>query len=610
MRHTEPVVLPHYELLGPPLGPHDGDTLDVEAIIRFIRGSWRLCVIWIGAGLCAGIVFWVVSPAYYTAYSTLLFYDNAPRSAAASSSPADAVASAYVDTQIQVLQSDEVVGRVVDQNRLIQSVEFGVGDATPDAVARHATILQVERALTIGRIGLSDAVTVAFTSRNRLRSAAIANAITQSYIDARSDLQQRERTDTVVELRKRLEEARNKAFVSDAPNASVSATPQSAEQARARFHELQDNADAYRAMYDNLLQRANTASAAEYSGLGVRVITPAEPPLKKSWPRLLIVFGIAAAAAGMGGIAHAFLRQMTDRSLRTAEDVRRSSGLDCIAGVPKIEEGAWVTGGIHPEGLQPAYVNASAIFCQSLVRLAFRLQGPQKRPRIIGVAAPTSGVGTSSVAVHLANILAESGRKTLLVDANWQKPSVGLAVYQSDANPMLARVLAAIHLEPGRLDILVLRATAPISPLNASLAIVSALQHLPGDHDCVVVDFHAADQTADLEASMTIINEAVVVVEAGRTTAESLYDLLRVLPKDKLQAVIMNKTVSEIPGLRTEFVQLVEALARRIRSLLLLVPSPLLDRLAAWRADWAQSIRTELWPWLCQTARSARRQLR
>ena len=606
MLHTEPIVLPPYDMHAEPLGPRDRDFLDADAIIGFAQRSWRLCLIWIGVGLCASIAFLIVSPAYYTAYSTILFYDSTSKPAAASGTAADAVASAHVDTQIQVLQSDEVLGRVVDQNRLVQDRGFGIGKASTNLEARHATILRVVAALSVQRIGISDAVQIGFTSKSRLHSAAIANAIIQNYIDGRLELQRKDRDDAASELRARLAEIRNKAFAVEPPQDSVSAAPQSAGQARAQFRELKDNMEAYRAMYNNLLQRANTLSTPESSFLGVRVITPATPPVERSWPRTIFVFGIAVAAAVALGVAHALLREATDRSLRTAEDVRRFTGLDCITPVPKIEGQAWVIGEIHSGGLQPTYLNAAADFCQSMVRLAVRLQNRSKF--VTGVVAPTAGAGASSVAAHLANILAESGRKTLLVDANWRKPTMGLSMSKSSPSRMLARRLAATHLEAGRLDVLMLRAVAPISPLNASLSIVTALQHLQPEYDCVVVDFHSTDQTADLEANIAVINDAVVVVEAERTTAESLRGLLGVLPRDKIEAVIVNKMASGPRELRVEFGQFAEPFVRCFHTALPRA-SLLLKRLAAWQTEvshWAKLFGC----WLCRTTSSGRRQLR
>lgn len=124
-----------------------------------------------------------------------------------------------------------------------------------------------------------------------------------------------------------------------------------------------------------------------------------------------------------------------------------------------------------------------------------------------------------------------------------------------------------------------LRAMAPISPVNASNSIVSTLQHLQSKYECVVVDFHSTDQTADLAASSTVINGVVVVVEAGQATAESLLGLLRVLPRDKIEAVMVNKIAPGPPDLSAEFAAFVGPLVRASRTALAMMPL-LFERLA------------------------------
>jgi hypothetical protein len=59
-------------------------------------------------------------------------------------------------------------------------------------------------------------------------------------------------------------------------------------------------------------------------------------------------------------------------------------------------------------------------------------------------------------------------------------------------------------------------------------------------------DFPAAEQTVDSEASITIINDVIVVVEAGRTTSESLHGLLRMIPTAKIASVVLNRIEGEL----------------------------------------------------------------
>lgn len=595
MRHTDPVVSAQWNLSGPGRHPDDRDTFDLDAIIGFVQRNWRLCAIWIGAALCAAFAFVLVAPAYYTAYATLVLYDSGARPTA--SDAADAAATAYIDTQIEVLRSYEVVGKVAGRFGLAEDPEFRPGAASAKTQGRQAaTIVKVAKALSVTRIGTSEAVAVGFTARSPGRAAEIANAIVRDYIDGVRDRRLRKRAEAVAEIRDRLAEIREKAFGSNPPPDLTAEAPQSAGQSLARFREQQDNSETYRAIYNNLLQQTNTALVSEFTAPSVRVITPAEPPLHKSWPKIVLVLGIAIVIGGIAGTGQALLGELTDRSLRTADGVRRATGLDCIA-VPALDGRELAEGAARCAGVQPGHVGSSPELSRALVTLAIKLQcRRQKRPLVVGVAAPGAGVGASTVAAHLANILAETGEKTLLVDADWCKPEQDAGTAGPGQIRMATAGIAAVRLDPGGpkpggLDVLRLRAVMPVSLVGASLSVLGALQHLPRDCDCVVVDFNAADEAPDLEASVTTLDAVVVVTEAGRTSADALHRLLGAMPNEKIVAIIVNKVAVQPAGFRAAFARFAEPFVSAYRGLSHLVlwpPARLTARCGAW-LHWARS---------------------
>ena len=61
------------------------------------------------------------------------------------------------------------------------------------------------------------------------------------------------------------------------------------------------------------------------------------------------------------------------------------------------------------------------------------------------------------------------------------------------------------------------------------------------EHDWIVVDFHSTEHTSDFEASVSIIHAAIVVAEAGSTSSECLRATLRMIPRSKGSALILNK---------------------------------------------------------------------
>lgn len=571
MRTTEPVDPASCNCSAAGPYPDDRDSFDVDRIIGFIHRNWRLCAIWVAAALCAAFAFLLIAPTYYTAYATLVLYDGGARAMAAN--VADAAASTYVDTQIEVLQSAEVVDKVIGEFQLTKDPEFG-GSTAQD---RHTAAVKFAKALRVARIGTSNAVSVGFTARSPSLAAEIANAIVRNYIDGVRERKREERADTVAEIRDRLMEIRDKAF-STSPLPSLSSeTPESVGQSLARFREQQDSSETYRAIYNNLLQQTNTALFSEFAEPAVRVISSAEPPLYKSWPKSFLLLGFAAAVGSIAGIGQALLRETANRSLRTCGEVRQSTGLDCVP-VPAMEDHALSGGNACRPGLQPAYRHASAEFSRALVRLAIRLQrGRRKRPFVVGVGAPETGAGVSTAAAHLASLLAETGDKALLVDANWRKPDSGLdtAEHASGGVPSGERGAIPVRADrsgPGYFDALRLRPAAA-SPVGASLSVADAVQQLPPDYDWIVVDFHSAEETPDLEAGSSALDAVIVVIEAGRTRGDDLHLLLGALPRDKVAAVIVNKVAPGPAGFRAEFAHFAQPFIGIRKAALRLAPS-------------------------------------
>jgi Mrp family chromosome partitioning ATPase len=560
MARNDPVLSPPYEVSRDPVAPGDQDSVDLDALTRFIRKRHLLCLAWLATGLCAGIVYATVSPAYYTASANILLKDQAARSPDTAIGETDAAHSTFVETQVQVFESDEVVGRIVDEQQLASDGEFGgTGGSSLHAVVakyvrfllgsgsaparepRYATIVRVRRGLSVRRIGVSDVVEIQFTSRDAVRSAMIANAVIQSYIDSRLALQRSAGQQTALQLRAALAELRDKAFPTDPPEEAVTSAPQSGLEARARLREQEERTETYRALYSRVLRQALGDAGGDFYAANVRVITPAEPPLLASSQFMILV--AFTVFGGVIGVGHALYGEMNDRSLRTIEDVQRSTRVDGVVGILKVKADGWKVDEAFPAYLQSAYTKVSSHAYDIISKVAIKLQdGANRRSGwIIGIASPAEDTGASSIAVHLARIIAESGQRTLLLDANWRKSATGQTLLNSSQSRKLARGLATVHLAAETLDILVLRATTPISELNASLSIISTLELLRADYDCIIVDFIASEQTTDLEAGVSLVDQMVAVAAARHTTSDSLRGLLRKFPGDRIAAVILNK---------------------------------------------------------------------
>jgi len=252
--------------------------------------------------------------------------------------------AAQVESQITLLRSEKIAATVINDLKLRDDREFQ-GAAPPmwrtlfeqpgelseqDAnFIRHRTaIAAFEKGLIVRRVGLSYAIEIAFRSVDAKKAALIANATAEAYlrdqIDAKSDsARQGSRWLEVrlAELRDQMKVAtrRVQAFRANHDYRLPAKNEENAEARSSRvdgetLEELEATADTYRKIYESFLQ-AFTASVQQqsYPVSDARVITLAERPLAKSYPRTWLILGFAVLlgltiGCGIALIRHAFRR--------------------------------------------------------------------------------------------------------------------------------------------------------------------------------------------------------------------------------------------------------------------------------------------------------------
>jgi Mrp family chromosome partitioning ATPase len=553
----EKAIMQHAGSLIPPVfkcpddkGPANAVGLDV--IRKFMRRSWRLWLLWVLVFLGAAAAFLTFAPSYYTATTTLVIderlvpqqNDNAPR----------LPDPAYVDTQIQVLQSSEVFTRVLTRAR---NGEFGaLGEGTlrlaviriaasldllnvdPNALAERALVSSLKRGLLVRRVGTSNAVDISFTARDPETAARGADAFAQEYLASDVDQKQAAREEVLQSFRNRLAELQNKAFASEQPEQVATGQGANGAEARAKWREAQAAVEAYRGLYNATLQR-RYAQALEQVSPAARVISAAEIQEGRSWPNAPLVALLAAFLGVACGFAHTSWRFATDDVIRTADDLVGVIGMTPIACVPEVSRRRGNR--IGYEGSDPpADVFSSPQLRNAMERLAVRLCArAQKRAKtIVGVVSPQSGAGASTLAANLALALACSGHRTLLLDANWRR---GQPRAKTDSLSELEIARSKLGKEDFAPDVMTLRAKGLVSEAQASRRLMQALGEVALAYDWVVVDLNPLACSADLDAIMSEVAFVMLVVAAGRTTSASLDDAATIIPGDKQVALVLNR---------------------------------------------------------------------
>lgn len=199
-------------------------------------------------------------------------------------------------------------------------------------------------------------------------------------------------------------------------------------------------------LYILLLNKAQELRIVKSGTIGnVRIVDAAALPDEPVSPKKAAT-AIGALLLGVGlGVIFAFARKPPDRGVQDPDVIEPRLGIGAYASVPRsvtqaeLERLARRTDAKGPAIL--ALTDASDVAVESLRTLGTALEFALVDRRVIMLTGPSPGVGTSFVTLNLATVLAERGKRVLVVDANMRKGRLHrqLGVAQS---PGLSEVIA------------------------------------------------------------------------------------------------------------------------------------------------------------------------
>jgi capsular exopolysaccharide synthesis family protein len=199
-------------------------------------------------------------------------------------------------------------------------------------------------------------------------------------------------------------------------------------------HEIQDEAlrtdiAQTQKLYDGLIKRLQDVGLVkDVGGYDARAIAPPTPGRKVA-PNPLLVFPSAALLGLLAGLGLAYLAEAGDKSFRTPDEIRRRLGLPIVGHIPflKSRNGSLQSADGKKAVLDPLLYafhrprsGEAEAFRGLRTALYFSTRG--EGHKVIQITSPDSSDGKTTLAANLAVSIAQSGAKTLLIDADFRKP--------------------------------------------------------------------------------------------------------------------------------------------------------------------------------------------
>jgi capsular exopolysaccharide synthesis family protein len=291
------------------------------------------------------------------------------------------------------------------------------------------------------------------------------------------------------------------------------------------YQRLKANSQRFQALYDRLLSTMNTLDVnREISPESVTIMEKASPALpdRPEFSKQLLIGAIAGFVLSIGLL---MLVDRLDDRMNSYSELKEIFDEEVLGQIPKekIKSGSKEPGLIQEEDDRHAFVEAYRNLRSSLLYMGESRQ----RPRTIVVTSSVPNDGKSLTSANFATIMAMSGSKVLLVDADLRKGGLhhrfalpggpGLSEVLSQGLPWRPTVL------PTKISNLSLmprgQATQRSSELFIGPATESFLRDVVAEYEYIVLDTAPVMAADDVTSLAPNIDGVIFVIRAEQTSA-------------------------------------------------------------------------------------------
>jgi succinoglycan biosynthesis transport protein ExoP len=355
--------------------------------------------------------------------------------------------------------------------------------------------------------------------------------------------------------------------------------------------ELESSAKIYHAMYDNFFQRYMEAIQQQsFPITDARVISSAAPPSQKSKPAGSLILTIAATMGIIMSLGIATLREAMDGVFRTAQQAEQVLRVKCLSVIPRLTAltvpahaaeqpiarrthpyaEAWrgpkeqADEGVTPDGTCFAFADPLmrrvvddhfSVFTEAFraIKVTAELRTAMRDNKVIGITSTLPGEGKSTSACNLAALMADAGKRVILMDADLRNPTLARSLTPRPTVGLMELLTGKIDLQQaiGRdratgltfLPLVLNEQLVHSDEILSSQAFRNLIEQLRQGYDYVIMDLPPIAPVVDVRATLPVIDSLVFVVEWGSTRIKTVQRHLMAEPElfDRLLGVVLNK---------------------------------------------------------------------
>lgn len=273
--------------------------------------------------------------------------------------------------------------------------------------------------------------------------------------------------------------------------------------------------------YNTIWQKLQTTRTDEWKPVVVKEYAqqPFAPfkPDKTMNMILAIVFGL------LGGIGIAFFLEYLDDTVKTKEELQKITNVPLFGVIPNMVARR---GDTSKKDLY-AYSQPKSTISEAFrgIRTAISYSSQKQENRVYLVTSSGPKEGKTTIGINVATVMAYSGTRTLIVDADLRKPrihkSFDLPNTKGLTNLIIGDVAVEDVVQPTNIDNLFVLPSGPIPPNPSELLgrprMQEILEELRERYDRVLLDTPPIGAVTDAAVLGRIVDSVILVVHAGKT---------------------------------------------------------------------------------------------
>ena len=465
------------------------DQFDLGTALVALRRRWWLPLAAAVIAAALAVAVSLAQPERYKAEASLLFREPDPPPRVDPSEPAP--------------EANQAPERTAATNLALASVDQ-VAFRVKNELRTPLSAREVRNRVDIAPAGQADIVTITATGDSPQQAVLLANAFAGEVVELRS-----------ASAKQKVQQ------VIDAISAQLAAAPEGAgaNELRRRARQL------------TIEKRLRNGD--------VEVAERAIPPRAASSPKPLRNGLIGGGLVLLLVVLAALVLWRFDRRVESDEEVPEIVGSPVLARIPVRKETGWERE-LYDEAFQ-------------FLRANLELRDPDRHQRVIAVTSPLPGDGKSTVVMGLAQALAVSGSRVIVVDCDLRRPSlhetygvsgdqgVTSALVITDKDPV--RLLKQTSYPLVRLLAAGSRLPVPASVMAATRSMKTLLDRLRRAADYVLVDTSPITIGADASSIAAAVDATIVVVDAAQARRDELEAAMQQLGtvRAKVTGVVLNR---------------------------------------------------------------------